>query len=263
MKGIAEELIVCLAVYVLASVTYRLFLKQRKKLHWKLAKSVIQGVCIACAVCILLSQISTFRHVGETVLMSSSLLAVVLGFACQRALEDLIAGLLISICRPFELGDRISVSELELSGRVEDITLRHTVIRTYNSSRMIVPNSRMSHAVIENAHYSDASSVGFLDASITYESDIKEAEKIMKKVIRENKRTVDDDPAFFVRSLDDSGVSIRGMVRTSSIDENFIACSEIRATLLSEFPKNGIEFAYPHVDVNWNRLSNIKNVQKK
>lgn len=263
MRSMIVGTAVCLAVYASVSVLYRVFLKRRKKLHWKLAKSVIQAICIASAVCILLSGITAFRHIGETVLMSSSLLAVVLGFACQKALEDLIAGLLISICQPFELGDRVAVSELGLSGRVEDITLRHTVIRTYNSSRMIVPNSRMSHAVIENAHYSDASSVGFLDASITYESDIREAERIMKKVIRDNPRTIDDDPAFFVRSLDDSGVSVRGMVRTSSIDENFRACSEIRAALLYEYPAHGVEFAYPHTDITVRKQEKSRKILKK
>lgn len=107
----------------------------------------------------------------------------------------------------------------------------------------------MNKAILENSHMEEPESVGFLDAEITYESSIETARLVMKKIITENERTIGDDPAFFVRSLNDSGVSIRGMVRTRNIDENFKACSEIREKLLTEYPANGVAFAYPHLEV--------------
>lgn len=239
----------CIIVYMGTDIIFRKYLSDKKSLHWTFAKNLIKTLAVITAVIALMSTFKPFRHVEQTVLFSSSLIVVVLGFAFQTTLEDIIAGTIISICRPFDVGDRIVLRELDISGYVESITLRHTVIKCYNNSRLVIPNSRMNKAILENSHLEEPESIGFLDAEITYESSIEKAREIMKKIISENERTLGDDPEFYVRSLNASGVSIRGMVRTKNIDENFKACSEIRERLLSEYPKNGISFAYPHMDV--------------
>lgn len=222
--------------------------KKAKSLHWRFLIRIIQAGIVVFAVLHLLASIPALRKLSETAVMSSSLAVVVIGFACQKALEDFIAGVMISVFRPFSLGDRITLRELDISGYVEDITLRHTVIRQYDNSRLIVPNSRMNHAILLNSHLEDAECIGYIDASITYESSIREARRVICGVIRDNPLTI-GEPGFFVRSLDDSGVSIRATARTKNIDDSFLACSQIREAILTECPKNKVEFAYPHVEV--------------
>ena len=219
-----------------------------RSLHWRFAVRIGQATCVILLLVHIGSYVPILKKMSQTVAMSSSLAAVVLGFAFQKALEDLIAGVLISVFRPFVLGDRVTLRELDISGYVEDITLRHTVIRQYDNSRLIVPNSRMNHAILLNSHMEDAESIGYIDASITYESSVETARKVVCDVIRDNPLTI-GEPGFFVRSLDDSGVSIRATARTENIDDSFLACSQIREAILVELPRNGVEFAYPHVDV--------------
>ena len=67
-------------------------------------------------------------------------------------------------------------------------------------------------------------------------------------VLTDEKRLRKDTKPW-IKSLDDSGVSLRGTARTKNIDDSFIACSQIRETLLKEFPKSGVEFAYPHIEI--------------
>nr|HID59030.1 mechanosensitive ion channel [Desulfobacterales bacterium] len=74
--------------------------------------------------------------------------AIVIGFAAQKVLSNVFSGISIAIFRPFRVGD---VVEMEGEyGTVEDITLRHTVIRTWQNKRQIIPNSRISEETIIN-----------------------------------------------------------------------------------------------------------------
>lgn len=262
MKNTIIIILACAVAYTGTDSIFRKYFNNSKSLHVTFMRNLIKAFAVIVAVVTLLSTFKPFRYMEQTILLSSSLLAVVLGFAFQATLEDIIAGMIISACRPFDVGDRIVLRELDISGYVESITLRHTVIKCYNNSRLVIPNSRMNKAVLENSHLEEPESVGFLDAEITYESDMKKASEIMKKIISENERTIGDTPEFFVRSLNASGVSVRGMVRTKNIDENFRACSEIRERLLEEYPKNGVEFAYPHVELAQKASQNCSDRKK-
>ena len=70
-------------------------------------------------------QFEAFQKFSETLLMSSSLLVVVLGFAFQTSLEDFIAGILISIFKPFNIDDRITLTGMNVSGYIENITINN------------------------------------------------------------------------------------------------------------------------------------------
>ena len=90
------------------------------------------------------------------ILMSSSLIVVVLGFVFQEGLSNIVHGFILSIFRPFNLGDRVhlTVDGESITGYVQAIDLRHTIIQNViNSSHVIVPNSKMDLCVIDNNYY--------------------------------------------------------------------------------------------------------------
>jgi len=70
-------------------------------------------------------------------LAGAGILAVAVGFASQAALSNIISGVFVVIFKPFRVGDRLKINEL--TGVVEDITLRHTVIRDLENKRIIIP----------------------------------------------------------------------------------------------------------------------------
>ena len=67
---------------------------------------------------------------SNTILMSSSLIVVVLGFIFQEGLSNIIHGFIITVFRPFKVGDRVEINNgpERLTGYVREVTLRHTVI---------------------------------------------------------------------------------------------------------------------------------------
>jgi small conductance mechanosensitive channel len=65
--------------------------------------------------------------------------SVAIGFAFQNILQNFLAGILLLLQEPFQIGDWITITGLE--GQVEDIQTRATVIRTADGNRIVIPNA--------------------------------------------------------------------------------------------------------------------------
>lgn len=203
----------------------------------------------------------TFTKFYQSILMSSSLLIVVLGFVFQEGLSNIVHGFLLIISKPFNIGDRVRVNidGESISGYIRSITLRNTVIQTIaTNSMVIIPNAKMDTSLIDNSYIHEKTSSNFLDLTITYDSDFEKAIQIIGKTVAAHPlvraaRPIEerDKPVnVLVSNLLDSSVNLRVCVLTNTIEENFQACSDIRLQLLLTFKKDpDIDFAYPHMDV--------------
>ncbi len=99
-----------------------------------------------------------FQTIAHTLLTGAGILALVAGLASQQALSNITSGLFIVIFKPFRIHDRITIRD-KLTGTVEDITLRHTVIRDLDNNLIIIPNAVMGNEVIINLHLGDNRSI--------------------------------------------------------------------------------------------------------
>jgi small-conductance mechanosensitive channel len=88
------------------------------------------------------------RAVAGTILASSAVIALVVGFAAQTTLSNFVAGLLIAFAQPLRLGDVVEVGQA--SGIVEEIGLTYTVIRGADGARFFVPNTKLASDTIRN-----------------------------------------------------------------------------------------------------------------
>lgn len=257
IKILIKMAIIAFLGYLLFRLAKLCFKKLNKDniIHIKFAKNLVYAIIIMYTLYWMGIQMPSTERFIKTILTSSSLLIVVAGFAAQEALSNVINGLFISIFKPFQLGDRIHIVNSNITGYVEDINLRHTVIRTLTNSRIIVPNNTINKDMIENSHFYDTRSSMFLDMEISYESDISKAKEIMADVIgnhpkyldvRTEQDKLDGKPKVEVltRELSEYSIILRANVWTNNLDDNFRACSDIRETLKTEFDKNGIEIPY-------------------
>ncbi|MCR4706483.1 MAG: mechanosensitive ion channel family protein [Clostridiales bacterium] len=97
-------------------------------------------------------QVNPLKPAVDMILSAGGVLALCSTLAAKDSLNNYISGFLLSIHKPFLIGDRIMISMIgqRIIGTVEDITFRHTVIRTKNGSTVTVPNSVMNSTSIEN-----------------------------------------------------------------------------------------------------------------
>jgi small conductance mechanosensitive channel len=115
--------------------------------------SVIRRASVAAVVAIgLLSAllvIPQVQAVASSILASSAVIAIIIGFAAQSTLSNVIAGILIAFTQPLRLGDQVEVGAA--AGTVEEIGLIYTLVRAPDGPRYYVPNTRMASDTIRNA----------------------------------------------------------------------------------------------------------------
>lgn len=232
-----------------------IFKKFRKtgKIAYNFLNTLIKGFIVLVMIFKIGNLSQTFQSMAGSILMSSSLIVAVLAFAFQKSLEDLIAGFMISVFRPFEVGDRINFVNMKIVGYIEDISLRHTTIRTFTNSRLIVPNSVMNKEVLENSHIIDPVSGGFLDITIAYTADIDMAMEIIVECVESDENVLDIRPikervgshftTVFINELSEYGVNLRVTIWTSNVDVNFETVSRLRKEIVKRFVAEGIEIA--------------------
>ena len=104
----------------------------------------------------------------------------------------MVSGMFLSFFRPFKIGDRINLMEKNIAGIVEDISLRHTVIRTFENNRVIVPNSVVNMEILENANFEEDKVCRFLDISVGYNSDIEKAMDIIASAGAQSQKFYDN-----------------------------------------------------------------------
>ena len=89
------------------------------------------------------------RAVAGGVLASSAVIGLVIGFASQRTIGNVVAGVLIAASQPLRLGDEVEVEGTR--GVVEEIGLTYTWIRTRDNDRLVVPNEKIASDSIRNS----------------------------------------------------------------------------------------------------------------
>jgi len=202
------------------------------------------------------SHIDALRTVAASLLAGAGIAAVAVGFASQAALSNIIGGMFIVIFKPYRINDRITLSSGK-SGVVEDITLRHTVIRDFENRRIVIPNSIISNETVVNADMNDARIIKWIDIGISYNADTDLAKKIIRDEIMKHPLLIDarteeqlekNDPQVPVRviSLGDSSVNLRAWAWVASQQDAAALGWDLLETLKHKFDEAGIEIPFPH-----------------
>jgi small-conductance mechanosensitive channel len=135
-----------------------------------LRKSIFTGIVFIGVVSALLV-IPQVRAVAGGVLASSAVVGLVIGFASQRTIGNVVAGILIAITQPLRLGDRVTVEGTE--GVVEEIGLTYTWIRTPDNDRLVVPNEKLASDSIRNSTIRSEQSLAEVRVQVPASADLR------------------------------------------------------------------------------------------
>src|SRR2546423_2151782 len=111
------------------------------------------------------------RALAGGVLASSAVVGLVIGFASQRTIGNVVAGILIAITQPLRLGDRVTVEGTE--GIVEEIGLTYTWIRTRDNDRLVVPNEKLASESIRNSTIRSAETLAEVQVQVPASADLR------------------------------------------------------------------------------------------
>ncbi len=231
--------------------------RRNKSLHRRYILQMLRALVIFICLADILAIIDPSLSINQVLLKGSALVVAIVGFAAQPAISDLIGGLLISINKPFEIGDRIIIEGLE-PGVVEDITLRHTVVRIYDDLRIIVPNSELNTKTVTNTSYKTADRRGIhLQYSVSYDTDVNKAMEIIRDCVAESPYTLsvvtngileDSGPVYFLKFAD-SALLLDTTIWVTRTTNSYTATTDINLRVNAAFNQNGIEIPYNYVNV--------------
>lgn len=221
---------------------------------------IVTAIIYTIAAFSILSGIVPLQGLGTAVLGATSVFSVIIGLAAQETFGNFIAGFFLAISQPFSVGDLITLPEKNITGTVQEITFRHTVLQTIENSVLIIPNALMNTAVLENKVFGQTSYTRFLNVCVDYNSDIDLVKKLITKVVMSTDGIIDtrseedvkaNKEPIHVRLSDfkDSGVQISFPVTTKDLGDNYAASSDIREELLKEFKKNHINIPFQTIQI--------------
>src|SRR6266704_2240455 len=242
------------AVFLISSRTKR-FLFNRflvnsgldRALQYAIAQ-IISNVVLVVGVLIVLE--NTGIHLGALAVFAGAV-GVGVGFGLQNIASNFISGLVIIAERPITIGDRVEVAGI--TGQVQQIRARSTVIRTNDNITMIVPNTKFIDSPVTNWTYGDPRVRFRIPVGVAYGSDLERVRNALLEVARENSHVLEDPkPTVFLETFGDSAINLELVVWSKEMsyrprrfrsDLNFAIARKLREA--------GIEIAYPQRDVNF------------
>lgn len=257
---ILEFLITKIILTVLRRIISQVAKKQgrEKDMLYILIKKGLSVVMYAIAVMLACQEIVPLRNIGKAILGVSGVLTVVVALGTQKMAENIVAGATIGAYQPFKKGDLINIPEKNITGFIEDLNLRHVVIRTYENSRLIVPNKIIDDAVVEN-RTSDGviNNMNYYYFDIGYKSDHQKAIDLIITYLKKNDLVVDkDNITVIIFALGESGVRMRAGFATANQGDAFAVKTDLNRFILVSFKQNGIEIPYHYLNIiNKNDLS--------
>ncbi|MDK2892120.1 mechanosensitive ion channel family protein [Methanohalophilus sp.] len=207
---------------------------------------------------VIVAKIPTLQNISIALFAGAGFAGIVVGLAAQTTLANIISGLSLALFRPFRVGDRVNIQGEY--GTISDITLRHTVIKTWDNRRLILPNHIISDEVIINWSIEDPTVSWPVDIGISYDSNIDHARKIMieeaKKhynvmtysQIRRYDPSIQEGEEVTVRltELGDFAVNLRLLFWVEDRSVAYTTGCDIREAIKKRFDAEGIEIPFPY-----------------
>ena len=231
----------------------------RASMPFKYLLKILRTVIYVIATFAILMNVKPLQSVSTAILGATSVMTVVVGLAAQETFGNFIAGFFIVIYQPFHVGDMVNLPEKNISGTVIEITFRHTILNTVENTKIIVPNSTMNSAIVEDKAFGQKTYIRYLALSVAYHTDIDKLERVITDVVVNTDGVIDTRSAeakekylpinITVNEFLDSGIQIRFPFTTKSLGKSVETASKIRKALLVAFRENGIEIPYTKIQI--------------
>ncbi|MCF8215396.1 MAG: mechanosensitive ion channel family protein [Chlorobium sp.] len=212
--------------------------------HVSLARKILNVLIVLIAVSGVLMTFDTVRQVGLSILASAGIAGVILGFAAQKSLGTLIAGIQIAITQPIRIGD-VVVVESEW-GRIEEITLTYVVVALWDQRRLIVPITWFIDRPFENWTRISAELLGtvyiYTDYAIPLDALRRELERIAASSSLWDGRLV----KMHVTNTTDKSVEVRALISAANSSDAWELRCLVREQLI-EFIRTNYPGGLPKV----------------
>ena len=230
-----------LLLYFLADKAMNRVLKKHNNLTNTFLANAMKVIIVTVGIITLLSQYDAFKDILKSLLTNSAILVAVVGFTLQNSIKNVIAGTLLLSADTFKVGDRVRIPKEDISGEIEELTLRHAKIKLATSERAIVPNYLLNDAVVINNNLDNDETCYALVIPVPINSDIRRAKEIVESVVNAHPDILKNrDSSVILTNYQLTSIEIHAMIWTKNIEDSFRVLSELRLEIAEEFLEKGI-----------------------
>ena len=251
--------VIVLSTVIVAHTVQKILLQklhQRKKEYFntstgfKFAIHLVTALIYVIGLGLAIRSIGALNGLANSLLTGAGLLTVAVGLAAQSALSNIISGIFIVIFKPFKINDRLKIKN-EYMGKVEDITLRHTVIRDGENKRIVVPNAVMNNEILINYNFSNQEFIGVVKYKLNIDSDLDQAKALVTKFIGQHSaykqfleiNENNGDIKIQFPEIDELGIEMKISFPAISYADFHTIASELNETMVKLFQSNKVHFA--------------------
>ncbi|KAB2889383.1 MAG: mechanosensitive ion channel [Desulfobulbaceae bacterium] len=211
--------------------------------------TVIGYVCYVLAAIVGLS-VAGVNFSGLAVIAGA--LSVGIGFGMQNIVNNFVSGLILLFERPIKRGDWIVAGTTE--GYVKKISVRSTIIQTFDRADVIVPNSELISSPVTNMMFNDPRGRLRVSVGVAYGSDTSLVRSLLLEIAGSHPEVVVDGtsprPDVFFMEFGESSLNFDLLCHLKNIDSKPRVRSEINFRIDDAFRQHGIEIPFPQRDIH-------------
>ncbi|CAM4422473.1 MAG: hypothetical protein LEGION0398_MBIBDBAK_00394 [Legionellaceae bacterium] len=202
----------------------------------KVIKKIITIIILFFTLAATLMTFENVRQYGTSLLASAGLLTAIVGFAAQRSLASIVAGLQIAISQPIRIDDAVIV-ENEF-GFIEEISLSYVVIRLWDKRRLILPVNYFIEKPFQNWTRHSTDLIGIIFLYVDYTLPIDQLRQEFKRILNESSLWNGETAIIHLSDSKERTMELRILVSAANAGNTWDLRCEVREKLITFIQKH-------------------------
>ena len=141
----------------------------------------------------------------------------------------------------FKIGDRIRMPAQDITGVIEEMTLRHTTLKLVTNERAIIPNSIMNESIIVNNDIKESVTSYPISIQVKVDKDVNLAKQLLEEEIEDNQNLLNkENSKVTISHVTEAIVELKALIWTKDIETSFEELSNLKLEVIKKFQENNL-----------------------
>jgi small-conductance mechanosensitive channel len=206
-------------------------LNARKSLtQIKVFKGIADSLIVIIAISVGLLTFEEVRSIGISLLTSAGIIGIIVGFAAQKSIGMILAGIQLAITQPIRLDDIVIVEEEW--GRIEEITLTYVVVKIWDERRLILPVTWFLEKPFQNWTRTNTDIMGTIFIYVDYGFPVETIRRELSEMLKDNPNWDGRSANVQVTKTSEQGKEIRILLSSANASKNWDLRASVREKLI-------------------------------
>lgn len=201
----------------------------------KIFEGLVVAIITVVTISVCLMTFDKIRAIGVSLLTSAGIVGIIAGFAAQKSLGAVFAGIQIAMTHPIRLDDMVIVNGQ--SGQIEEINLTYVVVKLWDEKRLILPINYFMDNVFFNLSRNSDNTTGTVFLYVDYNIPVDFLRKQLNVLLVDHPKWDKRIGKIEVTDSNDKHVELRIALSSANSGDNGDLCVDIREKMISYINK--------------------------